>query len=987
MSVLPAKLLKVDVSNISPSGYWNIDDGSGDPFIGSPYQWDARLSVTVQSHSSNITNTPFAYDGYDIKVGDWISTGLSGVALKIISITNADSSIVNVVLEDVERYNTFSDATGSGNGVFGEGTGYLFEVDSDGLPILIGVEPNLLAPQYQSDLISRFIHRNTKNKYISMYKQNHTFVVGQPIRYDINSEIEESISDINANRTIGVITSVNIPGPGWFTYKPIGNIILVSLPGNIGDIIYVDISGNLTTSAPLENILPVYIKISNTEGLLLNQGVAGTASNSDITMKYVGAINANIGVLPSNPEEGEFIRITASGNFNNQLSYTANIGDLLVYLDTQWIKIDNQSSIINTNDGIGKVISGNTTTLSLDFASLPIISSDTLQYVPVYDTGNSIPARVAISDIQKVSIRTNSNSTITGTQPEINFIAGTGISLTATNDMANGKIDLEITNSSSGSSASVLQTPSDGSFTNPKIPGGKLPAILSWVAGSTSVSDALDDLNETLGLLIPSVPPDLSTKTLSISGTSSSRNGSNFLLTNGYTNNIGNTVYNPGDQVSRLTSTSASSNLVSNFGSGNSGILSSIVNDNQSGNIVLDAALSNVGTNGSLNITRNSDYPLSSPGFWKDLDANITSSVPVGVNSFRMLHSETGGTNITYFVRDDLVTNPTVSAVDAIAGSTVNTTSSSSIPHYSTGTTLAVDATLTNLAGQTYLSSNIAHIQSTTSFGSIVQINPGQFGIPSIINANQTPVSLSSAIFTISGNIHTSGKVSVGAKNCFGDSAIISGGPTILVMSGNYSLTDLSVPVTGLGSSPVSTNAGRIKSANGDNPSDVISLTNPDWVSTDGLMDWDAAISGGVLKNDVTNYSIGYLPIGPNLNIAGRVGAQYITYMFRRSSISQFKINITGGYAGLWVKLPGLTGLNNTVNGWWTMNELYAGSGVPGSGSNGAGCAVGTIASGSSGSYTATFGTQSSTNSTNNIILVRIRLNAGQQITSLSFSN
>ena len=72
------------------------------------------------------------------------------------------------------------------------------------------------------------------------------------------------------------------------------------------------------------------------------------------------------------------------------------------------------------------------------------------------------------------------------------------------------------------------------------------------------------------------------------------------------------------------------------------------------------------------------------------------------------------------------------------------------------------------------------------------------------------------------------------------------------------------------------------------------------------------------------------------------------------------------------------------------MFVAYSGSGVPGdsTGGNGSnGCASGTVMAGASGTYLCTFGTQSSTNSTGNNIIIRFKLNAGQSITALSFTN
>ena len=68
--------------------------------------------------------------------------------------------------------------------------------------------------------------------------------------------------------------------------------------------------------------------------------------------------------------------------------------------------------------------------------------------------------------------------------------------------------------------------------------------------------------------------------------------------------------------------------------------------------------------------------------------------------------------------------------------------------------------------------------------------------------------------------------------------------------------------------------------------------------------------------------------------------------------------------------------------------KAYDGAGAPGeAGDTDAGCALGAVMNGASGTFQITFGTLSSTGATGNEILVRIRLNAGQSITGLSFSN
>ena len=101
----------------------------------------------------------------------------------------------------------------------------------------------------------------------------------------------------------------------------------------------------------------------------------------------------------------------------------------------------------------------------------------------------------------------------------------------------------------------------------------------------------------------------------------------------------------------------------------------------------------------------------------------------------------------------------------------------------------------------------------------------------------------------------------------------------------------------------------------------------------------EATIRLGVLKYDVTDYSSGYLPVGPDRS--SDTGTQYFTFAFRRTTMANFDINITSsGIAGLWIAAPG-TAIDSasSLNGWLDASTTYGGSGVPGantgSGGNG----------------------------------------------------
>ena len=260
-------------------------------------------------------------------------------------------------------------------------------------------------------------------------------------------------------------------------------------------------------------------------------------------------------------------------------------------------------------------------------------------------------------------------------------------------------------------------------------------------------------------------------------------------------------------------------------------------------------------------------------------------------------------------------------------------------------------------------------------------------------------VSSGSAYFTTTANIRTgfgssaSGPtLSVNNNYATGTSSalIVSGTPTILYKTGTgTNIEETAIPVNGsVGSG--SGSAYRILNPGSTDTPTYSANASAFNSQTSTLQTYDATVVAAVLKFDQTNYSTGYLPVGPNLSSQG--SSQYFTFKFVRSALSKFDIKYTGTIAGLWVALPGsaIDG-TSTLNGWLTMATAYGGSGVPGAGVGGNGsngCALGGVATiGSAvtnGSYTCTFGTVSSSSTATNEIYVRVKLTSGQSLTALT---
>lgn len=512
------------------------------------------------------------------------------------------------------------------------------------------------------------------------------------------------------------------------------------------------------------------------------------------------------------------------------------------------------------------------------------------------------------------------------------------------------------------------------------------------LTGTMTVSTAVDQLNEILGKLVPVAPTNFPAgQSLSVQGASSG------LLASGAVpdNTSGGTLpVVAGAAVSRITTATVSSTVIGDNGTtgfvgpGDSGTVQAVVNG-----AVADQQVMAVGPQnkaGVLTITNDQAFPLATPGFWESFRAQVVgAAASQGWNRMKLNHTGAAATNDVYFVRDNLTASPVITSTTLTEQTAGTYGFSSGVPHYGDNAVLTAGFTAANLAGETYKSGNILSLSSTVAGGfSTLNYAPGTAGMPAILPRQMAAHVASGLAIAIDGaNFHGNTQVSASATNLNGTtSSSIS--PIVLIKRGTTTKVDeMSIPVSVAVNGGPTGNGFRIKMTNGDNPADnKAALTASDWVSADSLATHDAAVVAGVLKNDVTNYSIGYLPVGPNLS--AQSATQYVTLAFRRTAVSKFDISVTGSYAGMWIKLPGLTDdKTTTANGWYSMSTLYGGAGFPGdtNGGNGSlGCALGQVASGN-GSFTATFGTLSSTNSSNNLILVRFKLTAGQSISALSF--
>lgn len=535
---------------------------------------------------------------------------------------------------------------------------------------------------------------------------------------------------------------------------------------------------------------------------------------------------------------------------------------------------------------------------------------------------------------------------------------------------------------------------------------GSLESNAVTLTTSSSVSNAIAQLNQILGKLVPPSPSDFPAgQTLSVSGLSTYRMTDYVQQDNTAT---GSRSVAAGTTVSTVLRTSTySTNTISNAGPGDNGTVSVVLNGATAGSKTLDATLNANGTYGNLVISGNQDYHnivSSVPAdFWSVYSARATGTVTQGWNETYINHSTVGTTNTVYWFYDSSNPGtPQFSSTSFTPGTSPAYEYSSSVPHYSNSTTFDIQFNVNRLSGNTYPTSD-TFVTGTAG---------GAFGAPASKTYTQASIStpLAQNLYVSSGSatVNTTSSVISG----FGSS---TAGPTISVTNSYSTGTNNFTPGnTVLYKTGVTPSTTRIEETNiyvstpiGTGSTAVQRIINPGSTDTptfsagatsfnsqsSTLQSYDATVVANVLKHDQTNYSTGYLPAGPNLSV-GRSNTQYFTFKLVRTSVSKFDIKWTGTIAGLWIALPGSTiDTSSTINGWLDASIAYAGAGVPGAntgaGGNGSnGCALGGVAPLNSAQtnkfVTLTLGTESSSSTATNEIYIRIALSSGQTVSALT---
>ena len=413
-------------------------------------------------------------------------------------------------------------------------------------------------------------------------------------------------------------------------------------------------------------------------------------------------------------------------------------------------------------------------------------------------------------------------------------------------------------------------------------------------------------------------------------------------------------------------------------------------------------------------------------------DAKITQDLAdysVGLSAQRLESSAGGNTGYVHVLKDDVTATPTTTIGTVAEGTQGTYRYVSGVPYYNTGspTVTVTGTTIEDFTGQAYQDTTSPHEvdndtnQESTS-GDVItnsdftyaNVDGASTMLSSGIPVTDTGVGSAYTIGAVTVPITSSGVRSVKtikarSKNANGTGSYDSSSTKIQVYTASLlSLDDEADGITvsdslGAGFDDDAVRISGFGSLSGDTPSLFDSsnanyYTDSAWSGAVTVAGTNEAISRfGTIKHFTTDLSSGYLPAGPDL-ATGRDGgeAQYFTFAFRRTTMSNFTVRLSGIVSGVFIAAPG-TAIDSasSLNGWLDASITYGGSGVPGantgSGGNGSnGCAFtsgdrildGTSYSNST--FTLTLGSENATNATGNNVLIRIKLESGDSITALS---
>ena len=656
---------------------------------------------------------------------------------------------------------------------------------------------------------------------------------------------------------------------------------------------------------------------------------------------------------------------------NTQFDGNVSIGGTLTYEDVTNIDavgLITAQSGIRVTGGVIEAQAGQNKIPSLyaDLAALPSANTYHGMFAHVHATGRGYFAHAG-NWLELVNKDTSGNVTLSG---DLN-VSGVTTATTYNGDL-------------------IIGTPTGGFKTG------------AFTINTTDkTKDSINDLNNILGKLVPSPPDTINGVSISLTGTAG-----NGRLCAGFTptNNTGGSAPSAGTQYTRNTDSTVTTTYITEYGPGDSGTVTGFVNSVGVGTTTLSSG-DNDGTYGAIQIANNEDASNSTRNtgiaseFYEIYDLRmINAASPDGYNLAKFTQGSSTTGSVYWYEDPSTVSAPVISFSSVTYPASPTLSYSSGIPHYTQASANAFTYALgvENASGDMYTQNTFVSSDGQTSGFQ----NPGNKNYTNFTGGTNPPArnyGVGAAVttqisqqprdlhLTATSNVFTSFDASTPYGSHNNQRVGFTTDVNIMGTTARTNKIDEdNILITSLGTG--SGNATRVNAGStGDNPSPV--FTSWGGGSAGSIATYEAAVRGGVLRHDQTNYSTGYLPVGPNYS-SGRSGTQYFQIELIRSNVSEFSISYTGSVAGCFVCMPQnsawTTSLSGT-NGWANMFQAYKGSGIPTSAEPG--CSSGGLMDNNGGTFTCVFGTESSSNDTGNRILIRWKLTSGQSITSMSFTS
>ena len=672
---------------------------------------------------------------------------------------------------------------------------------------------------------------------------------------------------------------------------------------------------------------------------------------------------------------------------NTQFDGNVSIGGTLTYEDVTNIDavgLITAQSGIRVTGGVIEAQAGQNKIPSLyaDLAALPSANTYHGMFAHVHATGRGYFAHAG-NWLELVNKDTSGNVTLSG-----------DLDVTGISTISNLEVNSGIVTAASGIATYngdlVIGTPTGGFKTG------------AFTINTTDkTKDSINDLNNILGKLVPSPPDTINGVSISLTGTAG-----NGRLCAGFTptNNTGGSAPSAGTQYTRNTDSTVSTTYITEYGPGDSGTVTGFVNAVGVGTTTLSSG-DNDGTYGAIQIANNEDASNSTRNtgiaseFYEIYDLRmINAASPDGYNLAKFTQGSSTTGSVYWYEDPSTVSAPVISFSSVTYPASPTLSYSSGIPHYTQASANAFTYALgvENASGDMYTQNTFVSSDGQTSGFQ----NPGNKNYTNFTGGTNPPArnyGVGAAVttqisqqprdlhLTATSNVFTSFDASTPYGSHNNQRVGFTTDVNIMGTTARTNKIDEdNILITSLGTG--SGNATRVNAGStGDNPSPV--FTSWGGGSAGSIATYEAAVRGAVLRHDQTDYSTGYLPVGPDYS-SGRSGTQYFQIELIRSNVSEFSISYTGSVAGCFVCMPQNSAWTTSlsgVNGWANMFQAYKGSGIPTSAEPG--CSSGGLMDNNGGTFTCVFGTESSSNDTGNRILIRWKLTSGQSITSMSFTS